>query len=54
MEVIVCKRCGRKLKSKKSKEKQIGPTCEKKMLLDFYKKRQITIDDILGKGECNK
>ena len=57
MEVIVCKRCGRKLKSKKSKkskEKQIGPTCEKKLLLDFYKKRQITIDDILRKGECDK
>lgn len=29
MEVIVCKRCGRKLRNKKSKEKQIGPTCEK-------------------------
>ena len=54
MEVIVCKRCGRKLKSKKSKEKQIGPTCEKKLLLDFYKKRQITIDDILRRGEFNK
>ena len=54
MEVIVCKRCGRKLKNKKSMEKQIGPTCEKKLLLDFYKKRQITIDDILRRGECNK
>ena len=54
MEVIVCKRCGRKLRNNKSKEKQIGPTCEKKLLLDFYKKRQITIDDILRRGECNK
>ena len=45
---------GNRFKSKKSKEKQIGPTCEKKLLLDFYKKRQITIDDILRKGECDK
>lgn len=49
MEVVVCKRCGRKLKNKISIKKQYGPTCERKALQDFYKKRQITIDDILGK-----
>lgn len=52
MEVVVCKRCGRKLKNKNSIKKQYGPTCEKKLLQDFYKKRQITIDDILREGEC--
>lgn len=53
MEVVVCKckRCGRKLKNKVSIEKEYGPTCEKKLLQDFYKNNQITIDDILREGE---
>lgn len=28
--MITCKRCGRKLKSKASQEKEMGKTCEKK------------------------
>lgn len=47
METVVRQRCGRKLKNKKSIKKGYGPTCEQKLLQDFYKKRQITIDDIL-------
>lgn len=47
MEIVVCQRCGRKLKNKKSIKKGYGPTCEQKLLQDFYQKRQITIDDIL-------
>lgn len=49
MGIVVCSKCGRKLKNKSSIKKQIGPTCEKKMLQDFYKKNQITIDEILKK-----
>lgn len=52
MEIVVCKRCGRKLKNKKSIKRGYGPTCEQRLLQDFYKKRQLTIDDIIKEGEC--
>lgn len=54
MEVVVCRRCKRILKNKNSIKRGCGPTCEKKLLQDFYKKRQITIDDILGKGSVEE
>lgn len=46
-----CKICGRKLKNFKSIQRGIGPTCEAKTLQDFYKKSQITIEEILKNNE---
>ena len=55
MENVICQRCGRKLKNKKSIKKRYEPTCEQKLLQDFYKKTQITIDDLLQKkGEIKQ
>lgn len=51
METVVCQRCGRKLKNKKSIKKGYGPTCEQKLLQDFYDKRQITIDELLRRKD---
>lgn len=50
---IVCKRCGKKLRNKESIAKQYGPVCEQKQIEEYYKKRQITIDEILNReGRC--
>ncbi len=46
MEVVTCKICNRKLKSWKSIQRGIGPTCEQKYLDKLYKEKQITIEDI--------
>lgn len=48
-----CRVCNRKLRNYKSIQRGIGPTCERKYLEDLYKKKQISIDDILQqkKGE---
>lgn len=46
-----CKICGRKLRNQRSIQRGIGPTCEARTLQDFYKKSQITIEEILKKGE---
>lgn len=47
----LCLRCNRKLKSQKSIDAGMGPTCKKKHeaeLADIeFQKRQITIDEVM-------
>lgn len=47
-----CTRCGRKLKSAKSKELKLGPVCYQKYLAAQaeigFEEDQMTIDDYLG------
>ncbi len=44
-----CEICGRKLSNFRSIQRGIGPTCEAKKLKNFYKKQQITIEEIIKK-----
>lgn len=47
----LCERCNRKLKSQKSIDVGMGPTCKKKHDAELaeaeFKKNQITIDEVL-------
>ncbi|WP_168170716.1 DUF6011 domain-containing protein [Viridibacillus sp. FSL H8-0123] len=44
----LCSRCNKPLKSKKSIENGIGPTCKKKKAIEDFEKNQMTIFDIIG------
>lgn len=48
----VCTRCGRKLKDRKSIERELGPVCYKKYLAEQaeigFADDQMSIDDYLG------
>lgn len=47
----LCERCNRKLKSQKSIDVGMGPTCKKKHEAELaeaeFKKNQITIDEVI-------
>ncbi|WP_342441772.1 DUF6011 domain-containing protein [Lysinibacillus sp. FSL K6-0075] len=47
----LCERCNRKLKSRKSIDVGMGPTCKKKHDADLaeveFNKNQITIDEVM-------
>ena len=49
-----CKICSRKLKNRKSIQRGMGPTCERKYLEKLYKEKQISIEDILKEDEKQK
>ena len=48
-----CKRCGRVLKTEKSREIGFGPVCHKKhqqVVADAeFEKNQVTIDEVIGR-----
>lgn len=49
----LCERCNRQLKSQKSIDVGMGPTCKKKHEAELaeaeFKKNQITIDEVMDK-----
>ena len=53
----LCERCNRKLKSQKSIDVGMGPTCKKKNDAELaeaeFKKNQITMDEVLEKSQAS-
>ncbi|WP_223823534.1 DUF6011 domain-containing protein [Rummeliibacillus sp. TYF-LIM-RU47] len=47
---MLCPRCNRPLKSKKSIERGIGPICKKKQAYEEFLKNQMTIFEVLDDG----